>query len=88
VQQLGTPAPSDIRTKVDRDAAEGSNNQGFIDKLLYWRKPDTANEEVDATKEAQRLRQNAALGQGPDVGNTPIIQARKQGWFTRLFSWL
>jgi hypothetical protein len=88
VQQLGTPAPRDIRTAVDRDAAEGSNNQGFIDELLYWRKPDTANAQVDAAKEAQRLRENAALGQAPTVGDTPIIQGRKQGWFTRLFSWL
>ena len=88
VQQLGTPAPTDVRAAVDRDAAEGSNNQGFIDKLLYWRKPDTGNSQVDATKEAQRLRQNAALGEGPNVGDTPIIQPRQQGWFTKLFSWL
>jgi hypothetical protein len=73
---------------VDRDAAEGSNNPGFIDKLLYWRKPDTNNTQVDATKEAQRLRENAALGQSPSVGDTPIIQPAKKGWFSNLFSWL
>jgi hypothetical protein len=44
--------------------------------------------QVDPQKESQRLRQNAALGEGPDVGNTPIIQSRKSGWFTDLFSWL
>jgi hypothetical protein len=26
------------------------------------------------------LRENAALGQGPEVGDTPIIQPRKKGW--------
>jgi hypothetical protein len=88
VQQLGAPAPSDIRTRVDRDAAEGSNNPGFIDKLLYWRKPDTTNTQVDPTKEAQRLRENAALGQSPSVGDTPIIQPPRKGWFSNLFSWL
>jgi hypothetical protein len=88
VQQLGAPAPANIRAQVDRDAAEGSNNQGFIDKLLYWRKPDTGNAQVDPTKEAQRLRENAALGQSPSVGDTPIIQPPKKGWFSNLFSWL
>ena len=38
--------------------------------------------------EAQRLRQDAALGQPPNVGDTPIIQEKKQGWFSSLFSWL
>jgi hypothetical protein len=43
---------------------------------------------VDPAKESQRLRQNAALGQGPDVGDTPIIQPTKKGWFSNLFSWM
>jgi hypothetical protein len=43
---------------------------------------------VDAQKESQRLRENAALGEGPDVGTTPIIEQKKEGWFTSLFSWI
>lgn len=86
--QIGTPAPADIRRKVDQDAATEAGSDGFIDKLLYWRKPDASLAQVDAQKESQRLRQNAALGQGPEVGDTPIIRARKTGWFNNLFSWL
>jgi hypothetical protein len=88
VQQAGPPAPADIRRQVDRDARADSGDDGFIDTVLYWRKPDTQHAQVDPTLESQRLRQNAALGEGPDVGETPIIQTRKTGWFTNLFSWL
>jgi hypothetical protein len=88
VQEAGPPAPADIRRKVDADSRYADANESFIDKLLYWRKPDTAHAEVDAAKESQRLRQDAALGQPPNVGNTPIITQRKTGWFTSLFSWL
>ena len=33
----------------------------------------------------QRLRQNAALGQSPDIGDTPIIQPQKKGWLEGIF---
>jgi DUF3035 family protein len=88
IQEAGPPAPSDIRRKIDQDANQASADQGFVDKLLYWRKPDPQRAQVDARKESQRLRENAALGQGPEVGETPIIQQRKEGWFTSLFSWI
>ena len=88
LQETGPEAPSDIRAKVDQDANRASADDGFIDKLLYWRKPNTQNVQVDAQKESQRLRENAALGEGPDVGTTPIIEQKKEGWFTSLFSWI
>jgi hypothetical protein len=88
IQQAGPAAPSDIRRKIDQDARYADNDESFVDKVLYWRKPDTQHVQVDAQKESQRLRQNAALGEGPDIGSTPIIQQRKTGWFTSLFSWL
>jgi hypothetical protein len=88
LEQAGPAAPADIRRTVDREARMGAADDSFIDKLLYWRKPDTHGAEVDATKESQRLRQNAALGEAPNVGETPVIQQKKEGWFTHLFSWL
>lgn len=88
MQQAGPAAPGDIRRRVDQDARYEADDDSFIDKLLYWRKPNTEHAQVDPQKESQRLRQNAALGEAPDVGSTPIIQPRKQGWFTDLFSWL
>lgn len=86
IQQAGPQVSDAIRQRVDSDAhaAEAANN-GFMDKLLFWRRPPPAGITVDPAKEAQRLREDAALGQSPDVGDTPIIQPRKKGWLEDLF---
>jgi hypothetical protein len=88
LQETGPAAPGGIRNQIDQDANTAADDNGFVDKVLYWRKPNTQNVQVDAPAEAQRLRQDAALGQPPNVGDTPIIQQKKQGWFNSLFSWL
>jgi hypothetical protein len=88
IRQAGPAAPADIRRKVDQDANIASGDDSFIDKVLYWRKSDTQHAQVDPQKESQRLRQAAALGEPPTTGDTPIIEQKKSGWFTNLFSWL
>ena len=88
LQETGPAAPPDIRAKVDQEANQAKADEGFIDKLLYWRKPAMQHVQVDPPKELQRLQENSALGAGPDVGDTPIIQQKQEGWFTHLFSWI
>jgi hypothetical protein len=88
LEQTGPAAPAGIRATVDQEANRANGDDSFVDKVLYWRKPNTQHVQVDAQKEAQRLRENAALGEGPDVGDTPIIQEKKEGLFTHLFSWI
>jgi DUF3035 family protein len=88
LQETGPAAPPDIRAKVDQEANQAKGDDGFINNLLYWRKPAMQNVQVDPQKESQRLKENSALGTGPDVGDTPIIQQKKEGWFTHLFSWI
>jgi hypothetical protein len=88
VQEAGPAAPADIRRRIDQEANRSNGDDSFIDQVLYWRKSDSQHVQVDAGKESQRLRENAALGERPDVGNTPIIQQKKEGWFTHLFSWI
>ena len=88
VQQAGPSAPGDIRRRVDADARNDQASDGFVDKLLYWRKSDTQQATVDPDQEARRLRQNAALGQNQGGGETPIIQEHRKGWFQRLFDWM
>jgi len=88
LEQTGPAAPADIRRRVDAEANRASSDETFIDKVLYWRKPDTMHAQVDPQKESARLRSNAALGEGPDIGDTPIIREKKEGWFTKLFSWI
>jgi hypothetical protein len=88
VRDTGGAAPADIRQRVDQEARLNTGDDGFVDRLLYWRKQDSQKAVVDPGQEAKRLQQNAALGQSPVVGETPIIRDKKTGWFQSLFSWM
>jgi hypothetical protein len=88
VRDAGGGAPADIRQRVDQEARLDASNDGFIDRLLYWRKPDAQHAVVDPSEEAKRLRDNAAMGQSPENGDTPVIRDKKTGWFQSLFGWL
>ena len=86
VQQAGPPAPADIRRDIAQDQRQqAANDQSFVDRLLFWRTPAQPGVVVDPQRESQRLRENAALGQNPEVGDTPIIQPRRKGWLEGLF---
>lgn len=85
VQAAGPPAPGDIKTQVDEEAQRNRPSQGFFDKLRFWQKPAPPGIVVDPEKEAQRLRENAALGQSQESGDTPIIQPKKRAWLEGIF---
>ena len=85
VAAAGRPAPADIRTRLDQEAALDTPSRPLTDRLMFWQSPPPPGTQVDPRREAARLRQNAALGQSPEAGNTPIIQRRRQGLFTGLF---
>lgn len=85
LQESGPPVSNAIRTQVDADARMEQANTGFVNRLLFWRKSPPKGIVVDPQKEAQRLRENAALGESPEVGDTPIIQPRRKGWLEGLF---
>ena len=88
VRDAGGGAPGDIRQRVDRETRDQGNNDSVVDKVLFWRKPNTGAAVVNPTGEQQRLQQNSALGQPPVAGDTPIIQDKRKSWFSSLFSWL
>ncbi len=85
VSEAGPPAPKNIRAEVDQDAQLDQPGHSFTDKLLFWRKPPEPGIVVDPTKEAQRLRQNSALGRSVDDGDTPIIQPKQKGLLEGIF---
>ncbi len=85
VDAAGPPAPHDIRNQVDAEAQLDQPGQSFSDRLMFWRPAPQAGTSVDPQRESQRLRQNAALGDAPATGDTPIIQRRKQGILDSLF---
>jgi hypothetical protein len=88
LEQAGPPVSNDIRREVNRDASLDSGDPSFVDKLLFWRDQKTTTAVlVDPTKEAQRIRTNAALGDTQENGETPIIQPSRKGWLQSLFDW-
>ncbi len=74
LSETGPKAPADIRAEVDRASALERGSPSLTDRLMFWRDPAPPVQSVDAAKEAQRLRANAALGNAPDTGATPIIK--------------
>ncbi len=85
VQAAGPPVGAGVRTEVDQEAARDQPSQGLGDKLLFWRKPQQPGIVVDPQKEAQRLRENSALGQSQETGDTPIVQPKQRAWLEGLF---
>jgi len=81
----GPEVPNAIRTEVDREAKIEASNHSLTDKLMFWKTPPAPGVVVDPQREAQRLRENAALGQSAQAGDTPIIQRGKPGLIDRLF---
>ena len=80
VSQAGRPVDRDIRRRVDEESLRlERTDQGLIDRLMFWREPDPPGTPVDPQREAQRLRENAALGRDPTEGQTPIIQPTRSG---------
>ncbi len=82
VRQAGPGAPSGIRHQVDQEVGLDRPRQGFADALLFWQPAPPSGTALDPVGESQRLRRDAALGQSPLAGTTPIIQttAPKSGF--------
>jgi len=85
VAAAGPPAPPDIRHEVDVEAAREASDRSLTDRLMFWRSPAPPGVLVDPRKEAERLRQNAALGESPTTGNTPMLKSRPKTLFDSLF---
>lgn len=85
VQQAGPPVSNDIRAEVDEQAQKDRPSQSFWQQLRFWQPPQQPGIVVDPTKEAQRLRENSALGQSPETGETPIVQPKQRGWLEGIF---
>ncbi|MCQ4162113.1 DUF3035 domain-containing protein [Roseomonas sp. GC11] len=84
--QAGGGAPTDIRARVDAESTRlDQPSRSVVDRLMFWRDAPAPGTPLDAQREAQRLRENAALGRSVEDGETPIIQRKRQGLFQGLF---
>ncbi|MFC7552916.1 DUF3035 domain-containing protein [Pseudoroseomonas wenyumeiae] len=84
--QAGGAVPGGIRRQVDEESLRLEQpDRGLVDRLMFWRDAPQPGTVVDPQREAQRLRENAALGRDLDQGETAIIQRRRQGLFQGIF---
>jgi hypothetical protein len=74
----GPAAPADIRRKIENEASLDQPDRSLTDRLMFWKAAPPAGVTVDPTREAARLRGNAALGQSAEPGDTPIIQRNQK----------
>ncbi len=88
VASTGRDAPADIRDRVDQESLRlERTDRNVVDRVLFWREQPPPGTPVDPAREAQRLRENAALGRPTSDGVTPVIQPQRQGWFTGWRLW-
>lgn len=77
----GPPAPANIRAQVNTQAGIDDPAPGFTDKLMFWVLPREPGVTIDATAEAQRLRENAALGQSNQGTESRLIMPKRRTIF-------
>ncbi len=85
VAAAGGPAPAGIRKRLDQEAALDLPRVSLADLLMFWQSPPPPGTVVDPVREKARLQQDAALGLSPELGDTPIVQRKRQGLFSSLF---
>lgn len=64
-------------------------NQGLVDKLVFWKDSDASDANVPASvvnaqQEAERLKKNQQEGKPANEGKVPVIE-HKEGAFGKLF---
>ena len=86
LSQAGRPTGNDIRRRVDEESLRlDQPDRTLADRLLFWEQPQAPGVALDARRESQRLRENAALGRDATEGETPVIQrSRSSNPITRL----
>ncbi len=78
LRAAGPAAPPDIRSEVNAEGSLDKPRQTLTERLMFWQPPPPPGTVVDPAKEAQRLRENAALGHSIETGDTPIVQPKRR----------
>ncbi len=80
-------AETGIRALVDRETTGILlADQNAIDRLISWQQQDPPDPVVDAKKEAERLKENAAGGQPVTKGETPVIERKRKALLEGVFN--
>ena len=85
-------ASPQIRKQIEEETTSlVAENESFVDSLVFWRQnPSPTERLVDPAAEAQRLRENEALGKEPTEGETPSYstESEEKGALNRLLDGL
>jgi hypothetical protein len=72
----------DIRDTIDREfSIYAREDESFLSDLLFWQEEVPPGEPLDASAEAKRLKENAALGKPANEGEMPVIKRHEEGIF-------
>ncbi|MDE0381041.1 MAG: DUF3035 domain-containing protein [Rhodospirillales bacterium] len=87
VEQAGAAdVDPNIRHVVDREfSGYASEDEGFVDSLMFWREEEPRGEVVDAAAEAERLRENIETGEPITGDETPTIRRRDKALLEGVF---
>lgn len=82
---VGTVDPNIRRIVNEETDQRNTEDDSFLDTLIFWRDPEPHGEIVDATAESDRLKDNASLGKRATEGQTPTIKRRERAILEGIF---
>ena len=87
IEQAGAgDVDPNIRHVVDREfSGYASEDESFVDSLIFWQDDDPPGEVVDAAAEAERLRENIEAGKPITGDETPTIRRRDKALLEGVF---
>lgn len=69
----------DIRQLVNAETSIlAEEDQSFTERLMFWSQPTAYGTVVNPVEEANRIRENQALGRSIVAGNTPTIERKRK----------
>lgn len=84
----GDKVDGNIREQLDREMTQlAEADRSFVDRLMFWRAnaPPGQSEQLDATRESQRLREAAATGRPAAEGSVATVRKRQRGLLEGIF---
>ena len=75
-----------IREVIEREfKVEKSEEDGFLDSILFWKKDSIDDQLIDAEAEAGRLENNINQGKSPNEGDPKVLGEREKSLLEDLF---
>lgn len=80
-------AEPDIRQLVNAETSIlAEEDQSLTERLMFWSSPTAYGTVVEPVEEANRIRENQALGRTITAGNTPTIERKQKALLEGIFN--